>query len=468
MINVEVRDLIKIMKGNLIIGDPRQQVRRIAIDTRTMERGDFFLALKGMRFDGHDFISNTLEKGAAGLIVSRLSKDIGKNPLNYRQFPTVVMVDNTLKALQIFSETYRKRFVPTVIGITGSNGKTTTKDMLSYILSLVDQCVYTQGNYNNHIGLPLTLLDIGPEHRFVITEMGASQPGDIRELCTLADPRVGIITNIGPAHLQSFGSVDSIIKTKMELLEYLPEDGEAIINGDDPFLRGQLKRIRCRVTTFGLEPSCTVCAVKPVYWPEASFRLRLADASYPIKLAYPGKCNVYNALAAAAAAWRVGAQPEQILQGLSKSVLPPMRFEVKTTKDNTVLVNDAYNANPVSMRSSIDTFMQAYGDRKKVLVLGDMRELGDQARQEHTALGTFIAQLSVDMVLVVGEHRQYVCDGARSAGMASDKIKSYNKRNYLFEDLMHLMGPSVAILFKASRDVALDEVVNQIIRQTSL
>ncbi|MFH1379033.1 MAG: UDP-N-acetylmuramoyl-tripeptide--D-alanyl-D-alanine ligase [bacterium] len=462
MNNITVKDLIRIMKGNLIIGDPRLPVKRISINTRTMERGDFFLALRGKHYDGHDFLPVTLEKGAAGLIISRLSKDFGKNPINYRQFPTIIQVDNPLEALQNFAKAYRKQFVALVIGITGSNGKTTTKEILSTILGQFDRCLYNQGNYNNHIGLPLTLLNLEQDHRFVIVEMGASAMGDIKKLAVIAEPKIGIITNIAPAHLETFGGIKNIFKTKMELLYSLPEDGEAIVNEDDPWLRELDKELRCRVTTYGLRSSSDVYVENPIFWPNASFQMMIQGTPYQVNLMYGGQYNVYNALAAAAAAWRIGIAPEAIADRLNKSSLPPMRNEVLITKTNGVLVNDAYNANPLSMRASLECFVKSYPGKKKIAVLGDMLELGSYAVEEHKNLGKFLASLPLDLIMLFGEYRYHICDAARKEGVASNKLRCYDIRSYIIEDLVRMVNASSAVLFKASHSMGFDKIADQV------
>lgn len=466
MNNVSVHDLIKVMKGNLIIGDPRLLVKRISINTRTLERGDFFLALQGKRFNGHDFLPVTLEKGASGLIISQLKQEFGKNPLNYRQFPTIVMVDDTLKALQDLARMYRQRFVPQVIGITGTNGKTTTKEMLGYILSQHDNCLYSPGNYNNHIGLPLTLLQLEPEHTYVVVEMGASAPGDIAILSRIARPHIGLITNIAAAHLESFGSVENILRTKMELIDSLPEDGDAVINSDDPLLKEAIPRIPCRVTTFGLNPACDISASSVVYHPNASYNMIIGGERYPIELSYAGKFNVYNALAASAVAWRLGIDPGIIAKCMSNSTLPPMHNEVSVMHNKCIIVQDAYNANPTSMRSSIESFVLGYPEKIKHVVLGDMLELGDRSEDEHRALGAFLALLPIDSLLILGEYRQLVCDSARQAGMDPEKIRSYDNRAYVIEDLARVSNSSTVIFFKASRAMAFEQLVAMLYKHT--
>lgn len=465
MNNITVRDLIGIMKANLIIGDPRLPVKTISIDTRSMQRGDFFLALKGKHFDGHDFLASTLEKNAAGVIVSRLSNDFGKNPLNYRQFPTVLLVDNPLEALQKFAQVYRQKFVPLIVAVTGSNGKTTTKEILSSILCRDDNCLYSVKSYNNHIGLPLTLLNLEPDHKYVIVEMGASVRGDIKKLVGIADPKIGIITNIASAHLETFGDIKTVFKTKMELLESLPEDGDAIVNDDDPWLRDLHKQVRCRVTTFGLRSSCNVYAHKTVFWPKASFQLVIQGNEYSVQLSYGGQYNVYNALAAATAAWRMGIEPEKIVDRLQQSTLPPMRNEIMETKNSGILVHDAYNANPSSMRESLDCFAKSYPRKKKIVVIGDMLELGNYADSEHKLLGQYLASLPLDLIMLFGEYRYHVSDSARKAGIPASKLRCYDIRSYIIEDLVHMINSSTVVLFKASNAMDFDSIVNQVYRE---
>lgn len=464
MIDVQVSDLIKHVKGNLIIGDPRLPIKRVSIDTRTMERGDFFLALKGEKFDAHDFLSTTLEKGAAGLIVEKLDKNFGKNPLNYRHFPTIVMVQDTLVTLQGLARMYRERFYPTVIGITGTNGKTATKEILAYIISQVDRCLYSKANYNNHIGLPLTLLNLEPDHTCVVVEMGAAARGDIHRLADIAKPKMGVITNIAPAHLITFGNIENIFQTKMELLDSLPEDGEAIVNADDQYLAAIKERLNCRVTTFGLRASYDVWADRIEVGTRTAFRLNIKGSSYPVQLSYTGLFNVYNALAAAAAAWRFGIEPEVIVSGLHNSRLLSMRNEVISSAKHGIVVHDAYNANPSSMRASLTSFVKSYPKHKKIAVLGDMLELGKFSEQEHRSLGEFLASLPLEEIKVLGSYRGFVREGAFLAGMKHEKLKSYDNSTYLLEDLKKRADDSTAIFFKASRAMAFEKIIEQLIK----
>ena len=465
MIDVYVSDLIKHLKGNLIIGDPRLNVKRISINTRNLERGDFFIAIKGKRFDGHDFLAQTLEKGAAGLIVNRLDKKFGNNPLTYRQLPTVIKVDDTLNALHELARMYRQRFVPEVIGITGSNGKTTTKELLASILCQNDQCLSTRGNYNNHIGLPLTILNLVPEQRYLVVEMGASARGDIALLAGIAQPHIGIITNIGPAHLETFGSIDNVFQTKMELLHALPEDGEAIINADDPMLFHVKETLKCRVTTYGVHNPCDVKAQHVVSSPKASFQLAIRDSVYPVTLMHQGLFNVYNALAAAAAAWRLGIAPDAIVSGLESSSVPTMHNEVMSTESENLIINDAYNANPASMRASLTAFIEGYPDRIKVVVLGDMRELGSQSEKEHRSLGEFLAGLSIDVIKLFGTYKQHIAEGAVGAGMDKRKIRSYDNISELIKELAKLPRSSCAVFFKASRDMKFEIIIDELLKK---
>ncbi|HET7204190.1 MAG TPA: UDP-N-acetylmuramoyl-tripeptide--D-alanyl-D-alanine ligase [Steroidobacteraceae bacterium] len=370
---------------------------RVVSDSRAMEAGALFVALAGDRFDGHDFVADVGRCGAAGALVSRRVE---------AALPQVVVRD-TLVALSRFAHAWRRSFRGPVVGITGSNGKTTVKEMAGAILAELGPCLVTQGNLNNHIGVPLTLCRLDDTHRCAVIEMGANHPGEIAHLAALARPDVGLVINAGPAHLEGFGGLDGVARGKGELLEALDTAGTAVINADDRFATfwHGLARRAGRVVTFGLRERADVSA--------SHVRSRLGDAGFAtsfelstpegkrtIELALAGEHNVMNALAATAAAMAAGASLDAVQRGLQSMRAVAGRLEVKHARGGARLIDDAYNANPGSLRVGLRALADVPGERW--LVLGEMAELGDEGPRLHAEMGAFARECGVTRLLAVG------------------------------------------------------------------
>ena len=370
---------------------------RIVSDSRAMEPGALFVALAGDRFDGHDFVAEAARQGAAGALVARRIE---------AALPQVVVPD-TLAALAQFAQAWRTSFGGVVIGITGSNGKTTVKEMTGAILGELGPCLVTQGNLNNHIGVPLTLSRLDDTHRFAVIEMGANHPGEIAHLAALARPDVGLVINAGPAHLEGFGGLDGVARGKGEMFEALDSGATAIINADDRFASfwHGLARRAGRVVTFGVRERADVWA--------SNLRSRLGDAGFTtsfelatpdgkrtIEFALAGEHNVLNALAATAASLAAGASLDAVQRGLQSMRAVAGRLEVKQARGGARLIDDAYNANPGSLRVGLRALAEVPGERW--LVLGEMAELGPDAPRLHAEMGAFARECGVTRLLAVG------------------------------------------------------------------
>ncbi len=455
---VSVREILRATGGQLISGFPTSLCEGISIDTRTIKKGDVFFAIQGPRFDGHEFIALAAEKGAQAVVIHRLDSTL---KLDLGHDVDIIQVPETLKALQdtgrfIRHENKRTR----VIGITGSNGKTTTKEMLACILRRAGKTLATRGNLNNQIGLPLMLSELEQDHRFAIFELGTSHAGDMKELLDMAHPHVGLLTNVGKDHLEYLGTPEGVLRENRGLFDELPKDGAAIINLEDPLLKSLAKEMPCKTVTYGRVPEAMVSAEEIVPFPiPLRFTLVLSGEKRKVNLQTVGDMQVLNAMAAAATALALGISADDIVEGLQSFKPIKMRMEVHERADKVVLVNDAYNANPSSMRVSIESFCRSYPDRPRWLVLGDMRELGKISREEHDDLGRWIAEQAVEKVFLYGRDTRFILKGMTTHGFQG-VVERYHKKRYLIEALgRSFSGDSKpAVLFKASRSLQLEQV----------
>ena len=386
----------------------------VQVDSRLVGPGDLFVALPGERVDGHDFVDAALAAGAAGALVTR--RPAGTDP------DRLVEVDDTQEALGRLAAFVVDRLPGlVVIGVTGSAGKTSTKDMLAHLLSRHAPTVAPAGNQNNEIGVPMTALRVDVDSRYLVSEMGARGIGHIRYLTGLVHPRIGVVLNVGTAHLGEFGSREAISQAKGELVESLAPDGTAVLYADDPLVAAMAARTRARVVWFGHGPDADVRAEQVTVDAagRASFRLRLPGCEpVPVRLGFVGVHHVANALAAAAAAHAAGLPPAAVAAGLT-AARPRARWRMQVTEraDRITVVNDAYNASPDSMASALRTLatVAAGPGRRSIAVLGEMLELGVASAAEHERIGRLLVELGIDRLLVVGEGARPIYTGAVSA-----------------------------------------------------
>ncbi|MHB8845660.1 MAG: UDP-N-acetylmuramoyl-tripeptide--D-alanyl-D-alanine ligase [Nitrospirota bacterium] len=398
----------------------RMEIKGISIDSRTVREGELFIAIRGDRFDGHTFVPDAIKKGAWGALVERdaLEKDyavMGK-------LRNVIPVENTLIALQEMSMMHRKKFPVLLIAVTGSNGKTTTKEMLASILQQAGPVLKTEGNLNNHIGVPLMLLRLEERHRFAVIEMGMSGLGEIEALTRLAQPSVGVITNIGPAHLQFLGDTGTVAQAKGELLQMMRTDGTAVLNADDNYYSALKARYEGRVLSFGIEQNAEVQARDiRLERDHTDLTLCFDERSTAVRLRTVGRHNVQNALAAAAAALAAGIPLDVVKTGLEEFRPVAMRSELKDMNGRTIL-SDYYNANPASVKAALDTLAQLAGGARAVAVLGDMLELGPEGAALHREIGATAARLGIDLLICVGPLSRHIAAGAVAAGMPRSRV----------------------------------------------
>ncbi len=421
----------------------------VTTDSRAVERGELFVALRGERFDAHDFVRQAAERGCAGAVVSRKVK---------AAVPQVVVAD-TLEALTAFARAWRHDFSGTVVGLTGSNGKTTVKEMIGAILGRCGPCLVTQGNLNNHIGVPLTLARLEAGHRYAVIEMGANHRGEIAHLASIARPDVGLVINAGPAHLEGFGGIEGVARGKGEMFEALGVDCAAVVNADDryaAFWHG-LAREAGRIVTFGVREHADFMA--------GGVECRLADDGFVtdfdltcplgrsrVSIALAGEHNVMNALAAAAAAAAAGASLDAITAGL-ESVRPVAgRLQLRAALNGARLVDDSYNANPGSVRAGLKALASVPGEHW--LVLGEMRELGEDSARLHEEIGELARTSGIRRLFAVGED-------ARRA------VEAYGAGGLWFADVEELVAAArphlrsgVTVLVKGSRSNRLERVAD--------
>lgn len=439
--------------GTLLRGAPRRPAARIATDSRTLRRGEVFLALKGPRFDAHALLDGRLAREASGWIVRRGAGLPQALPAH------VLEVPDTLRALSDIAAAHRARFHVPVAGVTGSNGKTTVKEMLRSILSERGPVCANAGNFNNEVGLPLSVLDLGPEHAFGVFEMGASHPGDIAALCRVARPTIGVITNIGSAHLEFFGTLEATLRAKAELLDSLPADSPAVLNLDDARLASLLPRLGARALTFGAKEGadvrleCSPGSLRLVF----SGRGSLPRGVLEPRLALSSRIHGLNAAAAAAAAAALGLGKDAIRAGLERTRGAPLRFQRRDHPSGAWFLIDAYNANPDSMRASVETFLQAAPRGERILVLGDMRELGPSSPRLHRELGRWLASLDLKAVFLAGDLAGDISAGLREA-RAPFEVRHAAGPMDLLAELRPRLGKGASVLFKASRAVRLEEL----------
>ncbi len=432
-------------------------VNGVSTDSRTVAAEEVFVALKGERFDGHDFIAAAAERGVRVFIVEK--SWLSENEV--RADSLFIAVTDTLRALGDLAAFHRARFSLPVVGVTGSNGKTTTKEMLAAILAARGSGLKTTGNLNNLIGMPRMLLQLNHEHRWAVLEMGMSELGEIDRLAEIAKPDIGIITNALPAHLETLGNVETVAKAKGELFLRLEEDGHAIYNADDPLISRCPSPAAVKRVSFGLRTGdIRAEEIKNLGKRGQTFTLRLPSADLGVTLRAFGHHNIYNALAAAAAAFVLKVDPNLIRAGLESFSPYAKRFSVEDI-DGITLIDDCYNANPGSMKAALVTLRDIKGNNRGIAVLGDMLELGEASAIAHEEIGS-LAAACVDRLYILGEMADAVARGALNGGLAPGSIVKASNHEELLTDLLSVIDNGDYILVKGSRGMKMEAVAEGI------
>ena len=449
-----LRQLLEAVNGTLLgdFDDLDAQAVQVSTDSRNITPGCLFIPLEGERFDGHSFIQAALEAGAAGCLTARERE-------SYLPGRFYIKVRSTQRALWELARYYKKLFPIPFIAVTGSVGKTTTKDMTAAVLG-ARFCVHkTEGNFNNDIGVPLTLLRLEAQHEVCVVELGMDHAGEIDNLARLVEPDMALITNIGDAHIENLGSRENIFKAKCEIFPHLKRDGLAILNGDDPLLAA-LEGTLAQRTVFVGEGEGLDYTARDLSSDGAGHlfcRVKTPRSQFEANIPALGSHMIYPTLMAAAVAEALGMAPDEIIRGIGAFLPTKMRMNIVRCKGDIVILNDAYNANPQSMRAAAAVLGDAQG-RRKVAVVGDMKELGPGSEQFHRAVGGYFAQAGTDRLIAVGDLARFMAEGARDAGLGqADWFPTLDAaRNALSREVR----AGVTILVKASRSMAFEKIVD--------
>jgi UDP-N-acetylmuramoyl-tripeptide--D-alanyl-D-alanine ligase len=423
-----------------------------SIDSRTIQPGELFFAVKGERMDGHDFVSQALEKGAAAAVIRK------DQLARYTAKTRLMRVDDTLVALQTLASAVRRLWAKPLIGVTGSTGKTTTKEAIAHVLSTRFRVLKSEGNFNNHFGLPLMLLKIEPEHDLAVIEMGMSHAGEIAALAKIAQPEIGVVTNVAPVHLEFFDSVAGIARAKYELIEALPAGGVAVLNGDDEYVSQFGRDFRGKVVLYGLRATADVRAenLEPRGSDGSNFDVVVGSCREKAVLQLVGTHNIYNALAAVAVGLERGMNPSEAVAALASLTPADKRGQV-VKLGNITAINDCYNCNPKALEAMVDA-LAAMPAKRRIVVAGAMLELGPAGDDLHRQAGRYIASKKIDFLLGVQGQAQQMVEAARQAGMQAEFVVTPEEAG---EWLARESRDGDVVLMKASRGVKLERALEK-------
>ncbi len=454
-----IEEVLRATGGKLIQGEKETFFHGISTDSRRVVEGELFIALKGVHFDGHHFAREALEKKAGGVVVEE--DQVGDIRWNGYRPKAVIAVRNTLRALGDLAHDRRRKYGTPVLALTGSNGKTTTKEMISACLETTFPILKSVGNLNNLIGLPLTLLNLAEKERVVVLEMGMNVPGEIRRLTEIAEPDVGLITNIEKVHLEGMGSIERLKEEKGELFRGMRKDGTILVNQDDPRVIDLAREFPGHKITFGIKNPADVMA-KEIQLRGAqgtSFTLILEGDLTEIVLPLLGRHFVLNALSAVAAASLFGVEMMEIKEALEHFQPFPMRMEIVRLEGGKTLINDAYNANPKSMELALETLSEVRGKGRAIAVLGDMLELGDFSEEAHQQMGKKVRELSIDLLVTLGEWAPVVVESAIRHGLPPERTRVVESHSEALSVLRKLIQEGDWILVKGSRRIGMEKIV---------
>lgn len=455
MFPLSLTEIAGVIGAEISGGGKPAVVKAVSTDSRKVKLNELFFALRGERFDGHNFIAAAVGAGAAGVV---LEYDVPGLP-DY--FPRLKVRD-TLRALQNLARHNRRVSGVPVVAVTGSSGKTSTKDLVASVLSQKYATLKTSGNFNNEIGLPLTLLKLNADHRMAVVEMAMRGPGEIDALCGVALPNAGVLTNIGEAHLERLGSVENIARAKGELLERIPPEGFAVLHGNSPHIREQAARCRGRVIFFGEGDGMDLSARE--IRPEGGgnrFTAVTPAGERELFVPLPGRHSVINSLAAVAVGLACGLDFDSIARGLLTAELSAMRLETLEVRGIKV-INDTYNANPLSTKAALQALGEVAAGGRKVAVLGDMLELGERAESGHREVGEAAARLDVEYLVAVGALAEFIALGARDGGIPEERVRHFRTNMEALKFLEKVLQSGDVVLVKGSRGMRMEEIVKGI------
>jgi len=460
----KAKDCLYAVNGKLLQGSETVIFRGVSINSRTIKEGELFVCIKGENFDGHDFFGDAFRKGAAGIILSD-TKNLSTGMLGKGESPFVIQSQNTLRALQDLASYQRSLFPFRVIAVTGTNGKSTTKEMIASIIETKYKTLKTQGNLNNHIGLPLTLLKREPEHEVGVLEMGMSAAGEIKRLAEIAKPDIGVITNISAGHLGQLKTIKDVQAAKGELFDSLHKEGTAIVNADDPLVLELAKSLRIKKITYGIKEPADIQAsdIQNKGNHGFTFTAKIFDQAIPVKLPQIGYCNIYNALAALATGHSLGITGKEMNLGLKNYQQIPQRNE-QIHYEGMTLINDTYNANPQSMREALKTLKEINTQGKRFFIIGDMLELGPLSEPAHHELGQEIAGSNVDYLVTVGPLASLAAESAKVNVQQQLQIEKFNTHDEAANYLLQKVKKGDCLLVKGSRGSKMENVVQEFLK----
>ena len=458
------KDILAATGGALLCGDVDREFAEISIDSRNISARDVFVAIIGDVHDGHSFLSDVAAKGVQGLVVA--GNKAAALPVDAWEKNKVmcVAVEDTTRALGDLAAFHRNRMQASVIAITGSNGKTTTRKLTAAVVGRKFNTLTAFGNYNNQIGLPLTLLNLRNAHQWAVLELGTNRPGEIARLAEICRPDIGVITNIGPAHLEGLGTLDGVMREKGSLLTYLKKDGRAVLNADDTRVLKIAKNTDRQVLLFGMAREAEIRAGS--FKERASgisFILDLPAESIAVDLPLYGQFMVSNALAAAAVGYLTGLSAHEIKAGLEHSDPAPGRMNIFDIADGIHIIDDTYNANPDSMKAAFATLTSLRANSRGIAVIGDMLELGEQAESLHRQIGALAAASGIARIYVTGNHAPAVAAGARQMQMKPQDIFT-GSREEILSDLKDRLKPGDWLLVKGSRGMAMEKIIKGLVK----
>lgn len=454
-----ITDIAVATGGRLVQMGSTDLITSVGTDSRAVQRGELFIALCGERFDGHDFVTESVRGGASAVVVSKavqVSKEV-----------SVIVVEDTLRALGDIAAWWRGRFSIPCVAITGSNGKSTTKAMTTCVAAVLGSVHASQGNFNNLVGLPLSLFGLESHHRAVVLEMGMSARGEIRRLAEIAQPTIGVITNIAAAHLEKIGSQADVARAKGELFEAMKQDGIAIIHGDDDHLVSLVKSFPGRVIRFGKHAHADVRLLTIHAKSNASQDVAVLVSGKEMTLTLPvcGLHNALNALAALSVGVALGVDPQEAVRALLHFTPIAMRCETFALSKGCILINDTYNANPGSMAAAFELVRDVHKGKRFVAVLGDMLELGHASAHLHEEVGRTVVTHGAQELFAFGNFSRDVLRGAQEAGLSLKQARAFEDMERLIAELAELIKQNDVILVKGSRGMKMERVVEALRRQ---
>ena len=451
--NLTLKEIIDVTNGNLLYGNENEECISFERDTRAIKDGDIFIGFKGETVDGGIRYKEALENGAKGCIINKCANE----NLEKIENKFILEVEDTILATQQIAKLKRKKYNIPVVAITGSVGKTSTKDIIASVVSEKYDVLKTQGNMNNHIGLPMTILGLR-NHTAMVVEMGMNHFGEISTLTKIAKPTIAVITNVGTAHIGNLGSRENILKAKLEILEGLSKDGTVVINNDNDLLHKWYleNKDNYNIVTYGIENDSMEKA-QDINYLESSSKYNLKDEGV-IEVPVGGEAFVYNSLAAISVGKALGIGMDKIKQGILKFELTKMRLDVQKSSKGYTIINDCYNANYDSMKSALQYLNRTPGNRK-IAVLGDMLELGDFSKKLHEGVGNAVVENKVDILITVGKEAKNI---AKIAIENNVETYEYTDNNSAISKLKEILEPEDAVLVKASNSMNFKEIVSAI------